>query len=247
MKKIAFFATSVLSVTFFLSAPAAALQQSWFPLETREGFVRVEEYRESSEEKLPAIVFLYGADGLKGENSGYRRMAKWLAGRGYAVFVVDYLGGRPLPSFHEHSQREFMNLWIDTIDRAISEIRLHDNVDKARIACLGISLGGSLTMIHSIGDGRVRAQAVLFGELPAFYNDKASFQPPTLLIHGDADELVPVARSQRLAEVFKETGIDYELKIYAGEAHGFAMREPDPITIDVYKSIIRFFDSRMPK
>lgn len=45
--------------------------------------------------------------------------------------------------------------------------------------------------------------------------------PPTLLIHGDADDLVPVSHSQDLYAVLEEQGVESEFVTIAGGQHGF--------------------------
>jgi dipeptidyl aminopeptidase/acylaminoacyl peptidase len=45
--------------------------------------------------------------------------------------------------------------------------------------------------------------------------------PPTLLIHGDKDKLVPLEHSTRIQEAFKKTGVTSELIVIEGAAHGF--------------------------
>ena len=49
--------------------------------------------------------------------------------------------------------------------------------------------------------------------------------PPILLIHGDADELVPLANSEILTAALQETGVTHELLVIEGGDHGF--RNPD--------------------
>jgi acetyl esterase/lipase len=44
---------------------------------------------------------------------------------------------------------------------------------------------------------------------------------PTLLIHGDADTLVPLDHSQRIKAAFDEQGVPSELIVLAGAGHGF--------------------------
>jgi acetyl esterase/lipase len=48
----------------------------------------------------------------------------------------------------------------------------------------------------------------------------ASF-PPTMLIHGTKDELVPTEASLRMYRDLSAAGVDTELHIFAGEPHGF--------------------------
>ena len=49
--------------------------------------------------------------------------------------------------------------------------------------------------------------------------------PPTLLIHGDADEVVSITNSEILAASFEETGVRHEFLVIEGGNHGF--RNPE--------------------
>lgn len=46
--------------------------------------------------------------------------------------------------------------------------------------------------------------------------------PPTMLIHGDADEVVPFSASLRMQERLKEAGVPVDAQYFAGLPHGFA-------------------------
>ncbi len=46
--------------------------------------------------------------------------------------------------------------------------------------------------------------------------------PPTMLLHGDADKVVPVSASRRFEERLRAVGARCDLHIYAGLPHGFA-------------------------
>lgn len=45
--------------------------------------------------------------------------------------------------------------------------------------------------------------------------------PPTLLIHGDKDDLVPISNSQRIYEAFQQNKVKTQFIIIEGAAHGF--------------------------
>ncbi len=45
--------------------------------------------------------------------------------------------------------------------------------------------------------------------------------PPTLLIHGDADDLVPISESENMYAEFQEQGVEAEFVTIAGGQHGF--------------------------
>ncbi len=45
--------------------------------------------------------------------------------------------------------------------------------------------------------------------------------PPTLLIHGDKDELVPLEHSENILAEFKKHKVTNELLVIKGAGHGF--------------------------
>jgi dipeptidyl aminopeptidase/acylaminoacyl peptidase len=49
--------------------------------------------------------------------------------------------------------------------------------------------------------------------------------PPTLLIHGDADKLVPILHSQRLHAALKDAGVTTDFVTIPGGTHGFTNPE----------------------
>ncbi len=44
--------------------------------------------------------------------------------------------------------------------------------------------------------------------------------PPHLLVHGEADDVVPLAQSRRLAEALEAAGVEVELHVVPGAGHG---------------------------
>lgn len=59
---------------------------------------------------------------------------------------------------------------------------------------------------------------------PATFGLNASF-PPTVLIHGDADDLVDVELSSSVATKFQNAGLDVHFERVAGQVHGFDTTE----------------------
>ena len=55
--------------------------------------------------------------------------------------------------------------------------------------------------------------------------------PPTLIIHGDKDALVPLQQSQSIIAKFEEAGVPCRLVVKSGEAHGWAKWHDDMRTI----------------
>jgi acetyl esterase/lipase len=64
---------------------------------------------------------------------------------------------------------------------------------------------------------------------PAYHVSKDD--PPTLLIHGDKDFLVPLQQSELIIEKFKTEGVPCELVVKKGDAHGWKNWHDDMRTI----------------
>ena len=60
---------------------------------------------------------------------------------------------------------------------------------------------------------------------------------PTLIIHGDADTLVPLQQSELIVEKFKEAGVPVELVVKKGAGHGGMEFLPD------FARIANWFDT----
>jgi len=69
---------------------------------------------------------------------------------------------------------------------------------------------------------------------PAYHVSKGD--APTLIIHGDADQLVPLQQSELIMEKFKEAGVPAELVVVKGGAHGW------PTILADFKTIADWFD-----
>jgi acetyl esterase/lipase len=52
---------------------------------------------------------------------------------------------------------------------------------------------------------------------------------PTLLVHGDKDELVPIEQSRKFQRRMNEVGADCELFVVSGKGHGWAEPLPDEV------------------
>jgi acetyl esterase/lipase len=55
--------------------------------------------------------------------------------------------------------------------------------------------------------------------------------PPTLIIHGDADKLVPIQQAETIIAKLKEAGVPAELVVKKGAAHGWAGMDKDIPTL----------------
>jgi acetyl esterase/lipase len=64
---------------------------------------------------------------------------------------------------------------------------------------------------------------------PVYHVGKDS--APALVIHGDADRLVPIQQAELLAAAYKKAGVPFELVVKKGAAHGWVGMDKDLATI----------------
>ena len=67
--------------------------------------------------------------------------------------------------------------------------------------------------------------------------------PPTLLIHGDKDDLVKLDNSERILDAFKKDGVACELIVINGAGHGFAGDQGKRAS----EALIKWFDKYLAK
>lgn len=170
--------------------------------------------------RSPAIIMLHGADGLGGHTQ-YRSGAKAIAEAGYQVFLVHYLDrtGERRASF----ATVFQNFlpWMATVSDAVDWVEARPDVDGSRIGIVGISLGAALGLAVASQDRRIRALVDYFGPLPQGVIAPGAVLPPTLILHGGADPVVPVANAYAIENLLNAGRSSYAIKIYPGEGHGF--------------------------
>jgi len=168
--------------------------------------------------KAPAVLILHGSRGL-GDGSLFYPQARALADRGISAFVVHYFDGlseasKAAPALHDRREK--------IISEAISQISNRKDVDAERIGVFGLSLGGFHALSLGSRDERVQAVVNMFGAMPAEVERKGvDRMPPTLVLHGDKDRVVPVRKAHELESLLKEVGAEYEVKIYQGQGHAF--------------------------
>ncbi len=190
----------------------------------------------------PAIVLVHGADGLQVTmfNAWYNTYARMLQQAGYDVFLIHYfdstgsnggvgrmgtLRNRLQPGSARDAGRmgivrNFVP-WVQTIKDAVTYVAQQPDIHANHIGLLGFSLGSSVALSLATRDPRIAAIAEFFGLLPPPAAATMTRMPPTLILHGDRDPLVPVQAAYSLEKLLKAKQVPYEMKIYTGQGHGF--------------------------
>jgi len=177
-----------------------------------------------------------------GMQRAYESMFMPLVDAGYTIFAVRH-GSSPryhVPDAWSDVSQAF---------QFIGEHATQWDVDADRLGVSGISAGGHLSLmlgLYADENTAHRPAAVVAymppvdirgmtgpnDSFPALNFDPAlapkispidyvsADDPPTLLVHGDADELVPIANSERMHAALQEAGVKSELMVVPGAPHG---------------------------
>jgi carboxymethylenebutenolidase len=169
--------------------------------------------------KLPAVIGLYG---MHGGHITMGEPARLLAAEGFAVYVLHYLDRTGAVEPNKGSLVKNFPAWMKTLWDAVSFVHQQPEVDAARTALLGYSLGAYLALTAAAIDGRITAVVECFGGFPKEMKFFMRRMCPVLILHGEADGVVPVAEAYHLKELLEKRGVENEMKIYAGVGHGFS-------------------------
>jgi poly(3-hydroxybutyrate) depolymerase len=129
-------------------------------------------------------------------------------------------GGDQPANLTELSEKDVMNV--------IAMVRKEFNVDDKRIYLMGHSMGGAGALF--LGSKYAGMFAAVAAEAPAAFGMNANREEilqkmkdakvPVMIVHGDADTVVPVTNSQMWVATMKDLKMDYEYKELPGINHG---------------------------
>lgn len=184
----------------------------------------------------PVVILTHGG-GFGGGDKGYTvaqgnfypDMATAFATNGFAAFSINY---RLWPYCSDGCIPEIGMAMADVMT-ALSWIRAHHTdygVDATKVLIAGDSAGGGLAVNTSYQSTNVNSFLgciALWGGLPPYATDAhpvnlwpvTAQTPPTCLIHGTADSVVPYATSVNLSSNLTAAGIYNELHPLAGYDH----------------------------
>ncbi len=150
---------------------------------------------------FPALLVIHGSSGPVSSFVG--DYAQQLANFGYVVFFVHYFDATGTGYASYSAIHAYFQTWLTTVADAVSFAERHPKVDSRRLGLLGVSLGGFLSLSLASKDSRISAVASLMGGMPDEFVSEARQMPPTLLLHGEADPVVPVSEAHKVDALLK--------------------------------------------
>ncbi len=179
-------------------------------------------------DKVPVVILVHGIAGL---GTNHDEWARALNSWGIGVFIPDHLSGRGItPSSSQDYMLSGGARMVD-VYRSLSMLSMHPRIDPERIAIMGFSMGGLVTLLSSQERFRTRyglpnvqfaAYIVLYAGYPGRLRDDVKVAArPIRLFHGTGDDWTPVEPCRALVADLKKAGADVTLTEYPGATHAY--------------------------
>jgi dienelactone hydrolase len=199
----------------------------------------------SSADHLGTVILLHGRDGPDGiaGDRGYRDIAKAIAAAGFRVLLPHYFDrtqacglendGGELDALGGEIER--YGLWLEAIGGILKE----ESATGRPIGLVGYSLGGYLALTAAMVQRAVKGLVVCYAGVPTPFMGMAGSLPPTLILHGGLDQVIPVSESTALARLLHQHRVPHNVHIYPNAGHGFCGTDAE----DALSRIVHFLTS----
>jgi dienelactone hydrolase len=201
--------------------------------------IRLTQIEPTTDTLHPAILYLHGAGG----DTTYwpDRLAPCAQRIGASLYAPHYLDR----THDRHATADIIfdgvhvPQWLETVTDALDYVRSRPNVDPNRIALVGVSLGAFLSLAHASLHPGIRCIAEISGGIvEPFASHATSAYPPTLILHGEIDQVVAIDQARALEQRLQTLGIAHERHILPGETHYFTA----PAAHRIVEYIADFFE-----
>ncbi|NXV47397.1 CMBL Carboxymethylenebutenolidase, partial [Uria aalge] len=115
---------------------------------------------------------------------------------------------------------------VDVILKYLSE---SEQCRAKKIGVIGFCWGGAAVQHLMLKNPHLKTGVSLYGVI-RFFEDRSSLLHPTFFIFAEKDDHIPLEQVTLLEQKLKQNcKVDYKVKIYPGQTHGFVHRKREDI------------------
>src|SRR5262245_4434336 len=178
---------------------------------------------------FPAVILVHGCGGV---SPTVREWARKLSAIGVAAFAVDSFAGRGIRETCTGNDSINRGSRLIDVYRALELLSTHPRIDASRIALMGFSQGGGVTLLAR----QLRLQRLWmsgkhdFAAYLAFYpatcnreflQETEVSNRPLRIFQGTADDWTPIGACRAYVQKMHRAGTDVEIFAYDGAHHSF--------------------------
>ena len=177
---------------------------------------------------FPAVILAHGCGGNRYVEPAW---GPFLRQAGYATFNIDSFRGRGINEVCTQAQRLSSLQRVPDAYGALRMLAAHPKIDRSRVALMGFSHGGILTMLASTawaketyapaGQPAFRAFLPFYPYCNAVFPERNRVSAPVRIHTGAADDWTPAKPCAELAESLKASGQDIAISVYPDAYHSF--------------------------
>ena len=167
------------------------------------------------------VVVLHGSAGWR---PLYAEVARSFADSGFVALALDYYAETGGAAIGSSEKLEKWPTWMETIQNAVAYVRELPGVSNLPVGLIGYSRGAFLAVSVAGSTSGVHAVVDFYGGGGGgtkTIEDEATNFPPLLILHGEADDVVPVRFAQNLRDAVLAKGGPVEIHIYPDVGHAF--------------------------
>ncbi|MGI4758787.1 MAG: alpha/beta hydrolase family protein [Janthinobacterium lividum] len=204
--------------------------------------IRLQSHKPDTPGQHPALILFHGSGG--NVDRWLQHIAPAVNAMGVALFAVHYFDRTKTTRADPAMIQDGIHfpLWLDTAKDALSHIAAMPDVDARRIGLIGISLGAFLALALATEAKPIRVVIDVSGGLAEPWSARAtSAFPHTLILHGEADMVVPVSYARDLGHLLTRLDVRHQTLLLPNENHWFS----PPALLRMLATILAFLKANL--